>query len=141
MRKYITFVALSSLALANGENIYKNKCASCNEYYVPVDLLMDNFMNHNNKKLNLKAPTVNQLNFRLKQMIGEPKGDLEFHRVEVTGFIKSYLITPDKQKSVCMPEVINNFGTMKSMKNELTSKEMDDIADWIYDYKQPKDKK
>jgi len=141
MKRYIIFLALSTFVLADGESIYKNKCASCHEYYVPAESLMDNFMNHKNKKLNLKAPTINQLNFRLKQMIGEPKGDLEFHRAEVTEFIKSYLISPDKQKSVCLLEVINSFETMKSMKNELNSKELDEISNWIYDYKQPKDKK
>jgi cytochrome c5 len=68
-------VFAACLAANEGEKVYQNKCVSCHEVYIPMTKLMENFVEKENKLLNLKAPTLNQLSYRLKQQIGDPKGD------------------------------------------------------------------
>lgn len=133
-----TFVLSASLA-ADGKAVYEQKCAQCHAYYIPVSDLMENFVKTQNKKLALKGPTINQLNFRLKQMIGEPDGDAEFHKMEVVEFIKDYVYYPDKQKSVCIKEVIDSFETMESMENKISEEDLEAVAEWIYNYTPPKE--
>ena len=117
-----------------GEEVYKKKCASCHETFVPVEILMKNFKEMNNTMLHLKAPTLNQLSFRLKQMIGDPRGDEDMHRMEVSAFVADYLIYPDKQKSVCIRAVIESFDAMPSMKGKLTIEEIEAVSNYLYDF-------
>jgi len=125
---------VSCMHASEGEKVYQKKCASCHEAYIPMPKLMENFVEQKNKLLNLKAPTVNQLSYRLKQQIGDPKGDEEIHRMEVSAFIGDYLNDPDKQKSVCLRDVIQYFDTMPSMKGQLTEEEMESVSEYIYDF-------
>ena len=138
-RLMLTALILGTVLYADGEEIYKQKCAECHAYYVPVDILMENFMKLQNKKLQLKGPTINQLNFRLKQMIGEADGDREFHKMEVVEYVKDYVYKPDKQKSVCIPEVLDSFETMESMQGKISEEDLEAVAEWIYEYTPPKD--
>jgi len=136
MKKVVLFtlLAVTILFASEGEEVYQKKCASCHETFIPVEKLMENFMEKNNTLLHLKAPTINQISFRLKQQIGDPKGDEDMHRMEVGAFIADYLIHPDKQKSICMPEVIQYFETMPSMKGQLSTDEMEAVSEFLYDY-------
>jgi hypothetical protein len=68
----------------------------------------------------------------LKQQIGDRDGDREFHMMEVTEFVKDYVYYPDKQKSVCIPEVIRQFDTMAPMKGKISEEELDAVSEWIY---------
>ena len=117
-----------------GEEVFKKKCASCHEAFVPVEVLMKNFKETNNTMLHLKAPTLNQLSFRLKQRIGDPRGDEDMHRMEVSAFVADYLIYPDKQKSVCIRAVLESFDVMPSMKGKLTTEEMEAVSNYLYDF-------
>ncbi len=130
----IAIMSVTCLWANEGEEVYKTKCASCHTDFVSVEKLMENFMEKNNTLLNLKAPTLNQLSFRLKQQIGDPKDDEDIHRMEVGAFISDYLQNPDKQKSVCMPEVIKHFKTMPSMKGQLSEDEVEAVSEFLYDY-------
>ena len=136
MKKVFLLGIFSTLFLfANeGEEIFKAKCASCHSEFVTIEKLTENFMESENKLLNLKAPTLNQLSFRLKQQIGNPKGDEDMHRMEVGAFIADYLINPDKQKSVCLEDVIKHFDTMPSMKGKIDDDEIEAVSEYIYDY-------
>ncbi len=124
----------SMLLYADGKSTYENKCAICHESYIPMGLLKENFVEYNNTKLQLKAPTLNQLSFRLKQKIGDPSGDEEIHRMEVAEFIKAYVYYPDKQKSVCMDEVLAVFKTMPSMKGEISEEALEAVSSYIYGF-------
>lgn len=119
---------------SEGEEVYQKKCASCHEAFIPMEKLMENFMESDNTLLNLKAPTLNQISFRLKQQIGDPKGDEDMHRMEVNAFISDYLNNPDPQKSVCLPDVIKHFETMPSMKGQLSADEIDAVSEFLYEY-------
>ena len=116
----------------SGEALYVKHCAACHQRFVESDLLMKNFFEADNTLLKLKAPTINQLVFRLKQQVGDRNGDREFHMMEVAEFVKDYVYYPDKQKSVCLPEVIRQFDTMPSMKGMISEEELDAVSEWIY---------
>ncbi len=96
--------------------------------------LKENFVEHNNTKLKLKAPTLNQLSFRLRQKIGDPNGDRDMQLMEIEAFVKSYLDHPDKVKSICMDEVLEAFETMPSMKGELNEEEIEAVVAYLYTY-------
>ncbi|BDY12609.1 thioredoxin fold domain-containing protein [Hydrogenimonas cancrithermarum] len=138
MKRFLWWILLPlSLSAVEGERVYERKCASCHQRYIPVETLMKNFMEHNNTLLHLKAPTVNQLAYRLKQRIGDPKGDKDMQLMEVQSFVQDYLLYPDRQKSVCMPEVLSHFETMPSMRGKVTDEEIEAVAEWIYFYLPP----
>jgi len=124
----------SMLLFADGETIYKNKCASCHKDFIPVSVLKENFVEFNNTKLKLKGPTLNQISFRLKQNIGDPKGDEDIHLMEVSEFIKEYIYNPDREKSVCIKEVLRAFDTMPSMKGKISEDDLEEVAEYIYHF-------
>lgn len=136
IKKTILLFLFSIISLygSEGKEVYQQKCASCHESFIPMEKLMENFMEKNNTMLQLKAPTLNQLSFRLKQQIGDPKGDEDMHRMEVGAFIADYLNNPDKQKSVCLPDVIKYFETMPSMKGQLSEDEIEAVSEFLYEY-------
>ena len=129
MRWGLLFVPL--LMLGGGYEVYKRHCAQCHEEYRPIGLLKENFAK-GNALLHLKAPTINQLSFRLKQKIGDPQGDPQIHRFEVVEFIKEYVTHPDPSKSLCMDEVLRVFDTMPPLK--LTDEDLEAVGEWIYEY-------
>jgi len=106
-----------------GELVFDNKCSSCHVKSMDIQVLMSNFIEHDNKVLNLLAPTGNEISFRLKSQIGS-KDDVEFHIEEVTDFVKDYIINPDKAKTVCLEGVVKHFDTMPSMKGKVSEEEM-----------------
>merc|ERR1711879_93218 len=96
-----------------------------------IQLLMKNFMEEDNKLLNLKAPTGNEISFRLKQQVGS-KDDIEFHLLETGDFLIDYLYYPDKSKTICLEGVIRHFDTMPSMKGKITEQEIEDVNHFLY---------
>jgi thiol-disulfide isomerase/thioredoxin len=136
MFKIISILGVSSsLLLSNqGLEVFKAKCQSCHTPFIPIEKLVENFMEEDNKLLNLKAPTLNQISYRLKQQIGNPKGDEDIHRMEVEAFISDYLINPSSNKSLCKEDVLKFFKTMPSMKGKITSDEIEAVSEYIYDY-------
>jgi thioredoxin-related protein len=136
MKKILTLNLLFASLLfgVNGEEVYKSKCASCHKLYIPATLLIENFTEEDNKMLNLKAPTINQIVFRLKSRIGDPKGDQDMQKMEVDSFIADYLIKPNRDKSICLPDVLKHFKTMPSMSGKITKDEVEAISDFLYSY-------
>jgi thioredoxin-related protein len=134
-RLLILLLVLNTLLFSNeGQKVYEEKCASCHQLYVPVSKLKENFMEHNNSTLELKAPTINQIVFRLKRRVGDPHGDKDMQRMEIGAFLTSYLNNPDKEKTICLPEIIKHFDTMPSMKGKLSEDEMEAIGDFLFEY-------
>jgi thioredoxin-related protein len=137
MRDYLTSLLLFSsllLAEATGKDVYEKKCATCHKLYIAPSKLIENFMEQNNTILKLTAPTINQMVFRLKNRIGDPKGDEDIHRMEVDSFVADYLMNPDKSKSVCLPKVLKHFETMPSMKGKISVDEINEVSTFLYDY-------
>ena len=117
-----------------GEDVYHNICAKCHELYIPMNKLTENFMEYNNTKLHLKAPTISQISYRMKQKIGNPYEDEDMQRMEVSAFIADYILYPDKQKSVLHPKVGKSFSTMPSLKGKLNTEDIESISNFVYDY-------
>ena len=117
-----------------GKSLFDKYCVSCHTPFIPMSKLKENFLDTNNTQLKLKAPTLNQLSYRLKQRIGEPKGDEEIHRLEVTAFMADYVNYPDRDKSVCLDDVMQHFKTMPSLKGKVTEDELEVIGTYLYDF-------
>ena len=135
MKIVITFLLTSLLLWANeGKILYDKHCLSCHKTFIPMSKLKENFLDKNNTLLKLKAPTLNQLSYRLKQRIGDPKGDEDMHRMEVTAFMSDYVLHPNKEKSVCLEDIIKHFKTMPSLKGKVTENELEEIGIYLYDF-------
>lgn len=117
-----------------GKEVYEKKCASCHQGYISMSKLKENFQDYNNTLLKLTAPTLNQLSYRLKKSIGDPKGDNEIHRMEVAAFISEYVQYPDRQKSLCLDEVMQAFKTMPSLKGKISEDELEAVSTYIYEF-------
>ena len=126
-------LCMGSLFATEGEKVYDNKCLSCHEKFISMSKLKENFLDHNNTLLKLTAPTLNQLSYRLKQRIGDSKGDNDMHRMEVAAFISDYVINPDRDKSVCLEDVMQHFKTMPSLEGKISEEELEEVSTYIYD--------
>lgn len=113
------------------KKIFENKCMECHQKSMPIPLLMKNFIEENNKTLKLKAPTGNEISFRLKQQIGS-REDIEFHLHQTNDFLKDYLYNPDLSKTICLHGVIRHFKVMPSMKGKITENEIEDVNYFLY---------
>lgn len=114
-----------------GEKLFEQKCSECHVKYMDIQLLLKNFLEENNKLLNLKAPTANEISYRLKHQIGSME-DIEFHLIETAEFMKDYLYYPDKAKTICLEGVIKHFDTMPSQKGKISLEEIEDVTFFIY---------
>lgn len=114
-----------------GKIVFKNKCSKCHEMYIEVELLMKNFIYEENKLLNLKAPTGNEISYRLKHQLGDIT-DIDSQLFETTEFVRDYLNYPDKTKSICLPGILKHFDTMPSMKGKISDKEIDRVTYFLY---------
>ena len=134
MRKLAMLAMIAALPLfaLSCESVYLQHCAACHQRFVNTELLKKNFVEMDNKLLKLKAPTINQLAFRLKEQIGDQEGDREFHIMEVTAFVKDYVYFPNRQKSICTPPVLRQFDTMPSMKGQISEADLESVTEWVY---------
>jgi len=132
----IVLIAASTLSLSadRGEDVYNQICAKCHQGYFPADQLVKNFFEDNNTLLHLKAPTISQISYSMKQKIGDPMADDDIRRMEVSAFIADYIIYPDKQKSVLNPRIGKYFKTMPSLKGKLSTEDIEAISNFVYDY-------
>ncbi len=131
----LLFCASLILIANEGKMLFDKHCLSCHQTFIPMDELKENFLDANNSLLNLKAPTLNQLSYRLKQRIGDPKGDEDIHRMEVIAFMSDYVYAPDKDKSVCLDDVMQYFNTMPSLKGKVSEEALEEIGMYLYNVK------
>jgi len=135
MKILLAIVLIYGLLCANeGKKVFEKKCLSCHKPFIDMSTLKVNFLDKNNTLLNLKAPTLNQLSYRLKQRIGDPRGDNDMHRMEVIAFMSDYVLHPDRDKSVCLDDVMKHFKTMPSLKGKITEDELDEVGEYLYDF-------
>ena len=123
-----------SMCANEGKILFEKHCISCHTPFVSMSKLKENFLDYNNTLLKLKAPTLNQLSYRLKQRIGDPKGDEDLHRMEVIAFMSDYIYHPDKSKSVCLDDILKHFKTMPSLKGKVSEKALESIGEYLYDF-------
>ncbi len=139
LKKGALWILPMLLFAVDGYEVYKKRCASCHVEEIPYEKLRENFM-HGNKILHLKAPTINQLSYRLKLRIGDPKGDRDIQEMEVVEFVKEYVKHPDKSRSVCSKVVRRTFKTMEPIR-DISDEELEAIGSWIYNHSFKKEEK
>ena len=107
-------LGISSLVYAeDGATLFKAKCAACHQTSHPQDMST------------LIAPPVMGV-MRHVKMTYKTKED-------AVKFISTYALNPQKSKAVCMPQKIKRFGLMPSQKGNVTQKELESIASWMFD--------
>lgn len=105
--------ASTSYAEASGEALFKAKCASCHVNTRPNDTST------------LLAPPTMGVVRHVKMNYPSKK--------EAVKFISDYVLNPSKEKAVCESNKIKRFGLMPSQKGQVTQKELESIASWMYD--------
>jgi len=135
MKKIVGWMLLASSMLFafSGEEVFKTKCASCHTpYYIPQSKLNINYQ-HNNKDLNLSAPTLTELSFRLKDQVGDRTTDAEGQKFEIEEWLTAFLKDPSSnKKSILKKETRKVFGDMPPV--EVDEDEVEALADFMYDY-------
>lgn len=114
-----------------GEKTFEKKCTSCHVVSMDMQSLLKNFVENDNKTLNLLAPTGNQISYRLKAQVGS-KDDMEFHLEETGDFLVDYVFNPDKANTICLQGVVKHFDTMPSQKGKVSEEELRDINHFLY---------
>ena len=130
----LMMILLLSIFANEGKILFEKHCSSCHTPFIAMSKLKENFLDHNNTLLNLKAPTLNQLSYRLKQRVGDRHGDKDLHRMEVTAFMSDYVLHPSIDKSVCLDDVMQYFETMPSLKGLVSEEDLDKIGTYLYDF-------
>jgi len=115
----------------SGEAVFEVKCATCHLKYIPQPQLLKNY-EHNNSDLNLSAPTLTELSFRLRDQVGDRRGDKESQLMDIEDFLLMYLSNPDRNKSILPPQVLQHFKTMPPLK--ISEEEAEALAPFMFDY-------
>ena len=130
----MTTVLLNTLLFAvSGEEVFKAKCASCHQYYIPQNKIIAT-AEHNNTDLNLTAPTLTEMSFMLKDQVGDRKTDSEGQKFQIEDWLTGYLADPSKEKGVIPKKFTRFFGKMPDMKGQLNEDDIEALADFMYEY-------
>jgi len=117
-KKQITTNKKSIKHIDPREKIFAKNCAKCHATIIGT--------NESNGEITpiYTAPYAEKVIKKLKSETANKK--------EFIAFIKSYINNPDKRKSVYGKKAIKDFGLMPSLKGTLTDKEINDLADYLY---------
>ncbi|MDF1874669.1 cytochrome c [Sulfurimonas sp. SAG-AH-194-I05] len=128
MKKILLSTVLLSISLfANeGYEVYKKNCMSCHVEVMSKKEVMANLKN-------MKAPPMIEVSGRLKENIRTTDEEDDVDRHLFILFVKDYIMNPDLEFSMCHAGAIERFGTMPSMKKQITKKEAKAVAIWLYD--------
>ncbi len=135
-RVIVILTVIGMFATANwaleGEKVFAQKCAVCHKhYYIPQSKLERNYRNYN-MDLNLNAPTLTELSFRLKDQVGDRTLDAEGQKFEIEEYLTKFLQNPSAFPTILPKKVKELFGTMPPV--PVTEEEVEALADFMYDY-------
>ena len=131
-RLMLTVIVLGTMLFGmDGEAVFKAKCASCHEAYIPQAKLNVND-EKNNTVLKLKAPTLTELSFRLKDQVGDRTTDAEGQTFEIEDYLTAFLKDPTQHKSILPKNVRALFPPMKPV--QASEEEVEALADYMYGY-------
>jgi len=102
------------------EKLTIQKCSSCHNLDMPPHTSEDE-----------KAPPLYTVTVHLKDWM-QVNNPSEL-RGKFVNFTTDYVINPSKDKSYCKAKSINMYGIMPSQKGNITSEEVEAIADYIFD--------
>jgi mono/diheme cytochrome c family protein len=102
-----------SIEEEKGKTLFKEKCIACHTLSRPTDMSK------------VVAPALNGVMRHLKMTYHE--------KTKAVTFIKDYVMNPSLDKAICMPNKIKRFGLMPSQKGAVTPKELEVIANWMFE--------
>jgi len=128
MKKNLLSISLlASVIFANeGYEVYKKNCQSCHVEMISVKEVMADLSK-------IKAPPMVEVSGRLKENIKTTDDEEEVDRHLFILFVKDYIMHPNLDFSMCHAGALERFGTMLSMKDQITEKEAHAVAVWLYD--------
>jgi len=132
MKLFLLTIPITILSFAQtGEEIFKQKCSNCHLEYISQKRLIKNY-EKNNTILKLKAPTLTEISFRLRDQVGDRKADKESQILEIEDFLFNYLNHPNRDKSILPKYILKNFQTMPPIK--ISEEEAEELAPFIFDF-------
>ena len=108
----------STLYAQNGAELFEAKCSACHVTSRPSNVST------------LVAPPVMGVMRHVKMNFSTKK--------EAVAFIGDYALNPTRSKALCKSQKIMHFGIMPSQKGNVSKKELEKIASWMYDNFPPK---
>ena len=116
----------ATLFANEGYEVYKKNCKSCHVEMMTVKEVMANLSK-------MKAPPMVEVSGRLKENIKTTDEEDDVDRHLFILFVKDYIMHPNLDFSMCHAGALEKFGTMPSMKKQITQKEAHAVAVWLYD--------
>ncbi len=115
-KSIILLLAISSFAFASdASKIINDKCVGCHLLTKPTP----------QQRAKMKAPPMSGVMFHLKEALKDEQ--------KIIDFIIDYVQNPTKEKAICLPQKIEKFGLMPSMKGVLSEDELKAVAKYLYD--------
>ena len=124
---------------SDGKNVINKKCLSCHIEYVDMQLYKKNFLVYKNKLLNLKAPSINRIVYKIlysNKQIGTKEDDLDIRKELIKEYLEDFLTNPSYENSLFSHGIKKYYGLKKSMSGKLNNQEYTDLVDYIIEYNQ-----
>ena len=128
--KHLGFMIFSSCLLfaSEGERLFDRHCQQCHS----KEPMTFNALRQ--KKHLLKAPPMNLVIERLKEVVEVNVGDETTKKAVLIAFMKDYIRTPSIDKGLCRRGCFIHFGVMPKIGNALSDEELHRITSWSYDH-------
>ncbi len=128
MKKLLLLFLLSNgLYASPGETLFDQHCARChNKEKISLSELKL-------KKHHLKAPPMNLVIERLKEVILITVDDEDSKQAVVTSFIKDYIQAPSIDKGLCRIGCFIEFGEMPKLSTQMSTEELNTLMAWLYE--------
>lgn len=117
----ISAIVMISFSIANDttEKLFDTKCIMCHSKTRPADISK------------VTAPAIMGVMRHVKMRYPDKE--------KAVAFMVDYVMSPTKEKAICMPNKLERFGLMPSQKGLLSKEELTEISNWLYDNYPPKD--
>jgi len=116
----------STLFGIDGYEVYKKNCKSCHIEMISKSEVMKNIDK-------MKAPPMVEVSAHLKANIKTTDEEDEVDRHLFILFVKDYILHPELDFSMCSGGALEKFGTMPSLKGQVSAEEAKAVAIWLYD--------
>ena len=116
----------ATLFAADGYSVYKAKCMKCHVEMMGHDEALKNLDK-------LSAPPMVEVSGRLKENIKTTDDEDDVNRYLFILFVKDYIVNPNLENSMCNSGAIEKFGTMPTLKGQISPEERQAVAEWVYD--------
>ncbi|MCK5293565.1 MAG: hypothetical protein KAJ49_02855, partial [Arcobacteraceae bacterium] len=114
------FLGCTEEPKVDAKKVLETSCAKCHNLLMPPVIP--------EKEL---APPMMAVAFHIKDYI-KTLNPAE-HKNKFANFVADYILYPSKEKSYCDEKSLKTYGLMPSLKNEITSNEAIQVANYIYD--------